>query len=145
MLVVRVELHSAVTHKVQEIARMDICNTGEGDANYGNYIGYVMIGRSKEALDMKKFSERRGRVYAYPRLKHHVWNLVEATLRAAGYGGFEAHKPEWATEQLVRETGLLEDICEHGVGHPNRDFLQRFRKHSGIHGCDGCCGKKKAA
>ena len=52
-------------------------------------------------------------------------------------------KPDWAVSQLWRETGLLEDVCEHGVGHPNRDFLKQEGWPSvwGVHGCDGCCSK----
>ncbi|MAF24395.1 hypothetical protein CL634_02250 [bacterium] len=56
-------------------------------------------------------------------------------------------KPEWAVSQLTRSTGLVEDVCEHGIGHPNRDWIVR-RKFSrpkesywGTHGCDGCCSK----
>ena len=28
----------------------------------------------------------------------------------------------------IRSNGLIEAICDHGVGH-----------HNGVHGCDGCC------
>lgn len=51
-------------------------------------------------------------------------------------------KPSWAVAQTVRETGLLEDICKHGVGHPNEDWLMdHHENHWAIHGCDGCCCK----
>lgn len=52
-------------------------------------------------------------------------------------------KPDWAVSQLVRETGLVEDVCEHGVGHPNRDFIKRKKLGWGwtVHGCCGCCSK----
>ena len=55
----------------------------------------------------------------------------------------EYERPAWAISQWVRETGLLEDICEHGVGHPNRDFLNKndLPASWGVHGCDGCCSK----
>ena len=55
-------------------------------------------------------------------------------------------KPDWAISQLTRASGLVEDICEHGVGHPNQDWLVRRKfshpteNHWGVHGCDGCCG-----
>ena len=56
-------------------------------------------------------------------------------------------KPEWAIQQVTRASGLVEDICEHGVGHPNeeslRDMEAQGRDGFGIHGCDGCCGKSK--
>ena len=55
-------------------------------------------------------------------------------------------RPPWAVRQLVRETGLLEDVCEHGVGHPNRAWLAEYDPHGerrwGVHGCDGCCSRR---
>ena len=48
-------------------------------------------------------------------------------------------KPFWAVKQIVRETGLVEDVCECGEGHPNIEFLRLHPNYSGIHGCDGCC------
>lgn len=53
-------------------------------------------------------------------------------------------KPYWAIQQITRETGLVEDVCEHGIGHPNQIWLKKFgRECDGIHGCDGCCCKIK--
>jgi len=55
-------------------------------------------------------------------------------------------KPSWAIQQIVRISGLVEDICEHGVGHPNRQWMEENdpdgEKGFGIHGCDGCCHKE---
>jgi len=55
----------------------------------------------------------------------------------------EYARPDWAVGQTVRASGLVEDICEHGVGHPNREFLERHpgmeERGFGVHGCDGCC------
>ena len=55
-------------------------------------------------------------------------------------------KPEWAVKQIKRERFgkvIVEDICEHGIGHPNRQWLisltEEERSYAGIHGCDGCC------
>jgi hypothetical protein len=54
-------------------------------------------------------------------------------------------KPKWAVRQLRRwdRYGLLEDICEHGIGHPNIYWLDEHDpqglKMMGVHGCDGCC------
>lgn len=54
-------------------------------------------------------------------------------------------KPSWAVSQLVREFGLIEDVCEHGVGHPNLDWLkEKDPNHEttwSIHGCEGCCSQ----
>lgn len=51
--------------------------------------------------------------------------------------------PDWAVGQLERETGLIEDVCEHGVGHPNATWLEKNdgKRKLGVHGCDGCCSK----
>lgn len=47
---------------------------------------------------------------------------------------------------FMRESGLIERICPHGVGHPDPDslayFERRGRKGLGIHGCDGCCSPR---
>jgi hypothetical protein len=51
-------------------------------------------------------------------------------------------RPSWAVDQLIRENGVVEDICEHGVGHPNLEYL-KDNPGRGIHGCDGCCYKKE--
>lgn len=52
-------------------------------------------------------------------------------------------KAEWAKNQTVRASGLVEDVCEHGVGHPNKDWLKQYdpdgERGFGIHGCCGCC------
>jgi len=53
--------------------------------------------------------------------------------------------PKWAVKQIVRydRDALVEDICKHGVGHPNRKWLKKFGEDGdGIHGCCGCCSKK---
>lgn len=57
-------------------------------------------------------------------------------------------KPDWAIKQIFRD-GMVEDICEHGVGHPNEKwYREMIKKHGkeegqwyGVHGCDGCCCK----
>lgn len=42
------------------------------------------------------------------------------------------------------DTGVVERICEHGIGHPDPDHIA-WRKGTGnlnglsVHGCDGCC------
>ena len=49
--------------------------------------------------------------------------------------------PLWAVQQIVRHdrNGMLEDVCKHGVGHPNRAWLEAHPRDGGIHGCDRCC------
>jgi hypothetical protein len=83
MIVVRVELHSAITHKITEIARMTICNVG-GDHTHGDYEIKTYRGRDKEALD-KRIVNRAGNVGNYPRLTLHVWHLVYEAMKALKY------------------------------------------------------------
>jgi hypothetical protein len=57
-------------------------------------------------------------------------------------------KPKWAVEQIRRADGRIEDICEHGVGHPNADYLKELKEAGkltwqGIHGCCSCCFPKE--
>lgn len=45
------------------------------------------------------------------------------------------------------DRGMMERICEHGVGHPDPDDLAFKRRmgmgdSEGIHGCCGCCSGK---
>lgn len=41
------------------------------------------------------------------------------------------------------DRGILERICEHGVGHPDRDSAEYLtsigKDYENIHGCCGCC------
>lgn len=39
------------------------------------------------------------------------------------------------------DRGIMERICEHGIGHPDPDevFLYESGEYQGVHGCDGCC------
>lgn len=62
--------------------------------------------------------------------------------------------PRWIT--IRRETGLVEHVCEHNVGHPNHGsalWLAEAYEIEGddvfdgyaarlIHGCDGCCARE---
>lgn len=55
-------------------------------------------------------------------------------------------KPLWAVSQTIRESGLVEDVCDHGIGHPNAQWLAKHdpkgKKGFNVHGCDGCCGRE---
>ena len=89
MLVVRVELWSAVDGSKQELARMVIDNTG-GTPQLGNYRVRTLRGQSLSALDRAMIPPlsvtREGAVHAHPRLREHVWNLVAKALQAMRYG-----------------------------------------------------------
>jgi hypothetical protein len=85
MIIVRVELHSAIIRKVTEIARMRITNIG-GTRSVGHYNAETLRGRSSEQLS-QGVRQRAGVVRDYPRLKIHVWHLVAQALIAMKYAG----------------------------------------------------------
>lgn len=85
MIIVRVELHSAITGHVTELARAHICNVG-GTATKGDYKVATLRGRDTATLD-RRVAQRRGTVRDYPRLSIHVWHLVARALIAMGYAG----------------------------------------------------------
>lgn len=83
MIVVRVELHSAITHRISEIARFDIWNIGGTQAK-GDYKCAAFRGRSREAL-AKRVAQRTGSIKNHPRLSSHVLNLAAKALASMGY------------------------------------------------------------
>lgn len=87
MIVVRVELWSAVTGRRTELARLMIDNVG-GTRTSGDYRVRTLRGRSEAALDQAMLHmrvQREGRVLRHPRLSQHVWHLVAKALVAVGY------------------------------------------------------------
>lgn len=44
------------------------------------------------------------------------------------------------------DTGVMERICPHGIGHPDPDdvvfLMQRDGEADTVHGCDGCCNPR---
>lgn len=45
-------------------------------------------------------------------------------------------------------SGIIEEVCEHGIGHPTKESAKKLAKKMGhsikvwmTHGCDGCCKK----
>ncbi len=84
MIVVRVELWSAITGKRTELARMHISNTGESAGRIRHYTGETFIGRHSAALDKGRLS-KSGDVRNYPALSLHIWNLVARMLTSMGY------------------------------------------------------------
>jgi hypothetical protein len=87
MLIVRVELHSAITKQVTEIARMQISNDGTGCGAMGHYNVKTFRGNTEDALDKHRVT-RSARVLNYPREKLHVWNLVARALERMDYGAW---------------------------------------------------------
>lgn len=74
MLVVKVELHSAITGQVSEIGRMVIYNDGTGTKDRGNYVTNLLRKGTTDKV------QRRGFVTNYPRLSYSVWELVKRAL-----------------------------------------------------------------
>jgi hypothetical protein len=86
MLIVRVEMHSAVTGEVTEIARMEIVNDGTSNFhNIGHYWVRTLRGRTKADLDRRNII-KESRIEDWPRMRKHVWCLVSKALGRLGYG-----------------------------------------------------------
>lgn len=88
MIIVRVELVSAINGQTTELARMMIDNVG-GTQKVGNYRCRTYRGRSGEQLDKAMLANsvtREGKVEGHRRLDLHVWHLVGKALQAMGYG-----------------------------------------------------------
>ncbi len=90
MIVVRVELWSAVDHQVTELARMTLDNVGvSSNQQLGDYRVRTLRGRTADALHqamLKGTVQRDGFVRKHPRLREHIWNLVAKALTALDYG-----------------------------------------------------------
>lgn len=72
MIVVKVELHSAITGEVTEIGRMTISNDGTSErSDRGNYDVRLMR-RGIHAV-----VQRQGRVEQHPRKSASIWVLVK--------------------------------------------------------------------
>jgi hypothetical protein len=104
MLVVKIELHSAITGKITEIGRANIINNGTGTHKRGNYDVEIMRRGTMDKV------QRRGSVTDYPRLSYTVWELVRRAL-VAGLGKWPTHpgEPE-EFDQDMKETPSNEII-----------------------------------
>lgn len=51
------------------------------------------------------------------------------------------HMRSWP-QQWRGDRGIMERVCEHGIGHPDPDeYKLQIDKYEGVHGCDGCCSE----
>lgn len=84
MIVVKVELHSAITGKISLLGKMIIANTGGGTAKRGNY-SVAVLKKTSADKDRPSIEDvlRHGEVLDYPRLSYNVWRLVSRALRSA--------------------------------------------------------------
>lgn len=83
MIIVKVELHSAITGKVSLLASMVIANIG-GTHKRGNY--KVAVANKRDAGDHRATltrPQRSGSVSDYPRLSYSVWRLVSRAVLSA--------------------------------------------------------------
>ena len=84
MIVVRIELHSAITGEVSEISRVVIYNKGNGSKTRGNY-GCNSYRKGSPLRPLNKNIVRKGEVENHARLSEPVLNLVSKALRSMGY------------------------------------------------------------
>ena len=77
MIIVTVELHSAITQKKTLLGTCRIANDGGGSATLGNYDAVFSGGKGGPG--------KTGRVERYPRKAVAIWNLVRRACEAAGY------------------------------------------------------------
>lgn len=90
MIVVKVELHSAITGQVTELNRVLIANDGTSDdSRRGSYYAKAIRKGAKASLRESWFKGagviREGRVADHPRLSAPVLNLVRKALESMGY------------------------------------------------------------
>lgn len=96
MLVVKVELHSAITGDVSEVGRLIIANDGKSfDPAVGHY--NVRLGR-KGANNARILlnPQRAGRVEGHARESSSVWSLVAKALTAIGFAARLKGPTRWA-------------------------------------------------
>lgn len=72
MLVVKIELHSAVTGQITTIATGTICNTGTGNSTQGNY--------RIELRDAAGRKWKSGHIEKFPRKRLLAWDLLYRAL-----------------------------------------------------------------
>lgn len=104
MIVVRIELHSAVTGKVEEIGQMVISNDGtSANPKRGNYD--VRLGRRgvTDTRQIVNAPQRRARVELFPRASFSVWVLVARALKNLGIERFADFYEEQLHEELEKK------------------------------------------
>lgn len=90
MLVLKLELHSAITGKVTTLGSMLIANDGSGSTSRGNYFGETYRKGNDSWLKLPLFRNRpkavrKGTVAGYPRKTLPVWCLVKQMLDDMGF------------------------------------------------------------
>jgi hypothetical protein len=80
MIVIKVELHSAVTGRITQLGKMIIANDGKSyDPNIGSYDGVVL--RKPDF----KIVTRMGRIESHKKHAETIWHLIGKMLSNMGY------------------------------------------------------------
>jgi hypothetical protein len=82
MIVIKIELHSAVTKEIIELGRMYISNNSTGTETQGNYDVRLL---RKGEIEYHGRILRSGEVLGYKRKQHPVWFLISQAIKAC-YG-----------------------------------------------------------
>lgn len=85
MIVVSVDLHSAITGRKKNLGRVIIYNDGTGTIERGNYEAKAFKASSGLTNWSKRKPIRGGQVKDHPRKFVSVWNLVAKALNSMGY------------------------------------------------------------
>lgn len=86
MIVVKVELHSAITGAVTPLGTAIIANDGSGTHARGRYDAWFgRKGQDLVNLLSCRGDARHSRVEGFPRLSKNAWHLLARALKAAGY------------------------------------------------------------
>lgn len=72
MIVIKVELHSAVTGKITSLGNAVVCNDGTGTAKRGNYT-MALTGKNGRPMGHAQLTN-------WPRQSKHVWALIARLL-----------------------------------------------------------------
>ena len=97
--------------------------------------------RAEASVSLTQYIKSGGRLHSTEDCKR--------TRKAGGPKNCVIHRPSLhrltGSQQILRASGLIEDQCEHGIGHTNPDSAAFFnwlhgQQTYGVHGCDGCCG-----
>lgn len=86
MLIITIDLYSAVTGKRKNLGTLMIANDGTGTNSRGNYYAHAFrAGTELKELRNKK-PIRKSKILNYPRLTAPVWSLIAEALKGMGYG-----------------------------------------------------------
>lgn len=56
------------------------------------------------------------------------------------------HHMRFFRQQWRPDRGIIERVCNHGIGHPDPDeYRVRVGLDDGVHGCDGCCAPPRVS